>query len=205
MKKAAFFLAIPLLAAWSAQAATLAVTVNDARGAPLADAVAWAMPRTPLPARSRPGAAVEQIDKIFVPLVTPVQVGTLVQFPNRDEIRHHVYSFSPAKIFELKLYAGTPVAPVLFDKPGEVVLGCNIHDHMIAYIYVVDTPWFAKANKEGFARIENVPGGEYDLHARHYAQAAQPAPVNVRLRGDETSQASFTVGRRPMPPRPVPR
>ena len=189
------------LAAPPGFAATVAVTVKDPQGAPLEDAVAWAMPRGSAPPRPRT-AAVEQRNKTFIPLVTPVQVGTLVSFPNRDEIRHHVYSFSPAKVFEIKLYAGTPTDPVIFDKPGEVVLGCNIHDHMVAYIYVVESPWFGKAGKDGIVRIEGLPDGEYEIHAWHYAQAAKPAPVPLRLR-DETAAASFTIGRRVMPPRPA--
>jgi len=73
-----------------------------------------------------------------------VQAGTPILFPNHDKVRHHVYSFSPAKTFELKLYSGVPGTPVLFDKPGLVVLGCNIHDQMVAYVQVVNTPYFAK-------------------------------------------------------------
>ena len=201
MNRVAKLLALALAAPLAGVAATVNVTLRDAQGNPLEDAVVWVVPKAPASVPPR-GAMVEQKDKAFIPLVSIVQTGTLVAFPNRDDVRHHVYSFSPPKVFDIKLYAGTPVSPTLFDKPGEVVLGCNIHDHMIAYIYVVDTPWFAKAGKEGLARIENVPAGEYDLHARHPAQAAQPAPVPVRLRADETSQASFTVGRRPMPRRP---
>lgn len=202
MNRVAKFLALALAAPAAGLAATVTVTLKDVQGKPLEDAVVWVIPKAPASVPPR-GAMVEQKDKAFIPLVSVIQTGTLVAFPNRDEIRHHVYSFSQPKVFDIKLYAGTPVAPTLFDKPGEVVLGCNIHDHMIAYIYVVDTPWFAKANKEGIARIENVPAGNYDLHARHYAQASQAAPVPVRLRADEASQASFTVGRRPMPPRPA--
>jgi plastocyanin len=153
------------------------------------------------PTRNRP-AAVEQRDKAFVPVVSIIQAGTLVSFPNRDEIRHHVYSFSPAKIFEIKLYAGTPADPVLFDKPGEVVLGCNIHDHMYAYIYVVESPWFAKASKDGVATLD-VPAGEYDVHAMYFAQAQKPPPVPVRIRGDEAATAEFAFTLRPMPPRPA--
>jgi hypothetical protein len=134
-----------------------------------------------------------------------VQTGTAVQFPNRDEIRHHVYSFSPPKVFELKLYAGTPAAPILFDKPGEVVLGCNIHDHMLAYVYVVDTPWFAKSGKQGEAKIDNVPAGEYDLHLWHYAQASPQTPQPIRLRGDENQVSSFAVPLKSLPPRPTPK
>jgi plastocyanin len=184
-------------------AASVTVNAKDPLGNPLQDVVVWAIPKEgPVPARARP-AMVEQRNKTFIPLVTVVQAGTLVQFPNRDEIRHHVYSFSPAKRFEIKLYAGTPVDPVLFDKAGEVTLGCNIHDHMIAYIYVVDSPWFAKTDKDGVARIEGLPGGEFDVSAWYYAQDARPAPVGVKLRGDEAGTAAFTVGRRAMPPRPT--
>ena len=181
----------------------MTVNAKDPSGNPLPDVVVWALPKDgPAPARVRP-AMVEQRNKTFVPLVSVVQAGTLVAFPNRDEIRHHVYSFSAAKRFEIKLYAGTPVDPIPFDKAGEVVLGCNIHDHMIAYIYVVDSPWFAKSDKDGDARIEGLPAGDYDIHAWYYAQDARPTPVGVKLRADEAGAAAFAVGRRPMPPRPT--
>jgi plastocyanin len=190
------------LAAPPGFAATVAVTARDPLGNPLEDVVVWAMPKGTAPARTRP-AAVEQRNKTFIPLVSVVQTGTLVNFPNRDEIRHHVYSFSPAKRFEIKLYAGTPVDPIAFDKPGEVVLGCNIHDHMIAYIYVVDSPWFAKTDKDGNARIDAVPAGEYDVNAWYYAQDKSPAALSMRLRGDEAGTATFSIGRRVTLPRPV--
>jgi plastocyanin len=94
----------------------------------------------------RPLAALEmaQQKKQFVPEVLVVPVGSEVRFPNHDTVRHHVYSFSPAKKFELKLYTGTPANPVLFDRPGVVVLGCNIHDQMVGWILVVDTPYYAQ-------------------------------------------------------------
>lgn len=200
----AFLLAASLAAPAALHAATLEVEVRGADGAGVADAVAYALPRgVPAPLRKR-DAQVEQIDKQFVPLVTVVQAGTPVQFPNRDEIRHHVYSFSPPKPFELKLYVGTPAAPVLFDKPGQVVLGCNIHDHMIAYVYVVDTPYFARTDAGGRARLEGLPAGEYDVKLWHYAQAL-PAPEAraVKLRADETAPAAWTIALRPIPPRPA--
>jgi len=191
------------LAAPAAAAATITVTLKDATGAALENAVVWAIPKTgPVP-RPRPGA-VEQKNKTFIPLVSVVQTGALVSFPNRDEIRHHVYSFSPAKRFEIKLYAGTPVDPIAFDKPGEVVLGCNIHDHMIGYVYVVDTPWFAKSDREGRARIEGLPAGEYEVHARHFAQAAPQGPAALRLAAEDNATAAFVIVLRQMPPRPAP-
>jgi plastocyanin len=186
-------------------AASVTVNAKDPLGNPLQDLVVWAIPKEgPAPVRARPGM-VEQRNKTFIPLVTVVQAGTLVAFPNRDEIRHHVYSFSPAKRFEIKLYAGTPVDPIVFDKAGEVVLGCNIHDHMIAYIYVVESPWYGKTNAEGVAKIEGLPAGEFDIHAWYYAQDARPAPFGVKLKAEDSGSAAFTVGRRPMPPRPTPK
>ena len=203
VKLATFFLACASLAALAGDAAGIDATLTDSRGAPLEDAVVWAMPKGSAPPRPRREAAIEQIDKQFAPLVTVVQAGTQVRFPNRDEIRHHVYSFSPPKIFEIKLYAGTPAAPVLFDKPGEVVLGCNIHDSMIAYLYVVDTPFFAKSGKDGRARIEGLPAGEYELHAWHYAQAAAVDSRPARLRGDEALAAAFAITTKAPSPRPI--
>jgi hypothetical protein len=124
----------------------------------------------------RATAAIEQRGKEFIPYVTVVQAGTAIDFPNNDTIRHHVYSFSPPKRFEIKLYAGKPSQPVVFDKPGEVALGCNIHDWMEAYVLVVDTPYFAKTSGDGRAAIQNVPEGRYRLRLWHPQQkAAQPA------------------------------
>ena len=188
-----------LAAAPAGFAASVEISVKDSKGAPIEDAVAWVIPKPgPAPVRKR-DAAIAQRDKTFIPSVTVVQTGTPIQFPNQDPIRHHVYSFSPAKSFELKLYAGTPVAPIVFDKAGEVVLGCNIHDHMIAWVYVVDTPWFAKTAKDGSARIEAIPAGDYDVHLVHHDAAAPQAPTPLKLRGDESQPLAFTIAVNPAP------
>jgi plastocyanin len=203
MRKALRLLAL-LAAPGALHAATLEIEVRGAEGAALRDAVAYALPRgAAAPFRKRE-AMVEQVDKQFVPLVTVVQTGTAVQFPNRDQIRHHVYSFSPPKPFELKLYVGTPVAPLVFDKPGEVVLGCNIHDQMLAYVYVVDTPYFAKTGADGKARIEGLPAGDYDVKLWHYGQGL-PAPEmrTVKLRADESAAAAWSITVRPVATRPA--
>ena len=152
--------------------ATLSVTVRTSAGQP-----------SPMPSSSRfrtirrrmagakPRAEqLEQIDKEFVPKVKPVFVGSTVAFPNKDSVRHHVYSFSPAKRFELPLYAGVPSQPVLFDKAGVVVLGCNIHDWMIGYIYVSESPWFAKTGADGRAQITDLPPRDYSLRVWHAQQ-----------------------------------
>jgi hypothetical protein len=119
-----------------------------------------------------------------VPYVTVIQTGTTVTFPNRDPILHHVYSFSPAKPFEIKLYTGKSPVEVVFDKPGVVTLGCNIHDWMIGYIAVVPTPWFAKTDAAGTAIIRDLPPGAYDIQAWHPHQRGTigPARGDVRCR-----------------------
>lgn len=114
---------------------------------------------------TRPGTAImDQRGSAFVPRVLPVQAGARVSFPNNDRIRHQVYSFSEAKVFELPLYAGASLPPVEFDKPGVVVVGCNIHDAMIGYVVVLDTPYFARVGDDGRVVID-APPGRYRLQA----------------------------------------
>lgn len=124
-------------------------------------------------------AAIEQREQEFVPLVTVLQTGTAVRFPNRDPVRHHVYSFSPPKTFEIKLYTGESPSEVIFDKPGVVTLGCNIHDWMLGHVLVVDTPYFTKTDGEGNARLADLPPGEYEVRAWHPFQKAEARPVVV--------------------------
>ena len=155
--------------ALGAHAATVQVEVLDAAGKPLADAVVFLeSPEARKAVRPLAGAEMAQEKRQFVPGVLVVPLGTEVRFPNHDTVRHHVYSFSPAKTFELKLYTGTPSNPVRFDQPGVVVLGCNIHDQMVGWIVVVDTPHYART-PAGPARvqIDNVPPGAYTLRTWH--------------------------------------
>lgn len=141
--------------------------VSDA-GEVLKNAVIYALPKSPAEGDIKPVVGiVDQRDKEFIPDVLPIQVGTAVQFPNSDKIRHHVYSFSPAKSFEIPLYAGTPPDPIVFDKPGPVSLGCNIHDWMGAFVFVVDTPYFALTDDSGTAVIKGIPDGDYTVMVWH--------------------------------------
>src|SRR5690349_22084123 len=143
-------------------AGSLEVMVRDEKGSPLSDAVVYASGgATGSPSKKR--TVIDQRDKQFVPYVTAVQVGTAVNFPNSDNIRHHVYSFSLAKKFELPLYSGIPAEPVLFDKVGFVTLGCNIHDWMIAYVAVLPTPYFQVTEKGGHAQLKDLPAGHYTI------------------------------------------
>lgn len=170
-----------LLCPAALHAATLSVTVNDASGAAVPEAVVFMMPASGrAPAAPPRPAVVEQINREFVPFVVPVQVGAAVSFPNRDTIRHHVYSFSPAKVFDLKLYTGVPASPVVFDKPGPVVLGCNIHDWMVGFVYAVETPWFGRTAANGGTAIE-LPAGDYELRVWHPWQRGDIARERVKV------------------------
>lgn len=178
------------MSATGVSAAELVFRVESAEGEPLADAAVVAEPLAagrPAP-RAREAGVVDQIDKTFVPHVAVIRSGTAVKFPNRDDIRHHVYSFSPAKTFELPLYKGTPAEPVVFDQPGVVVLGCNIHDFMQGYIYVTDAPYYAVTGADGGARLSGVPAGRYRLHAWHPSQGADAAPAWREVELDDTAE-----------------
>lgn len=155
-------LALPL------RAGTLVVDVLQGSGRPLADAVVFLeSPQARRQVRPLTKAEMGQAGKQFVPQVLVVTTGTEVDFPNRDTVRHHVYSFSQVKKFELKLYIGTPTQPVLFDQPGIAVLGCNIHDQMVGWIVIVDTPYFGRTAEQGQLVLDKLPPGNYRLRSWH--------------------------------------
>ena len=200
-KLAATALALTCVFAWTARAAQLRVSVKDQHGRPVADAVVLATPDEPKNAlhAKPPLDTVDQVDKQFVPYVKPIFVGSRVRFPNSDHIRHQVYSFSPAKKFELPLYAGTDAPPIVFDKPGVVVLGCNIHDWMIGYIYVSDTPFFAKTGLDGSASIDDLPPGEYSVRVWHPSmeKAEQTTLQRVTLTADGPASHEWQLNVKP--------
>ncbi|MBX3621120.1 MAG: methylamine utilization protein [Rhizobacter sp.] len=173
-------LAVPALG----RAAALGVLVRDEAGQPLADAVVLLDPAgARLPVKPMAQVDIAQAKRQFSPRVTVITVGTPVNFPNFDTVRHHVYSFSPIKTFELKLYAGVPSKPIVFDKPGVAVLGCNIHDRMAAWVVVVDTPLFARTDASGQARLDGLPPGDYRLRAWHAGvpPGQEPAPIALSV------------------------
>lgn len=151
-------------------AATLDVQVRTDEGEPVADAVV-----TVVPAAGSTRQAVNfpwplqigQRDMQFDPLVLIVPAGAQVTFPNYDKVRHHVYSFSPAKKFEIQLYGKDETRSVSFPVAGIVAIGCNIHDAMSAFIYVSDTPYAAKTDTAGKVRISGVPGGAATMRVWH--------------------------------------
>lgn len=173
-------------------AAELAVTVTGAGNVVLPGAVVF------LESKSAAAAAkpltqseIGQENKTFMPDQLIITRGTAVNFPNRDTVRHHVYSFSPAKRFELKLYIGTPTEPVVFDTAGVAVLGCNIHDEMVAWVVIVDTPYYTEADPGGAAVLRNVPPGAYTLRAWHRGMLpgtpAVSQPVQIAASGSRAT------------------
>ena len=174
--------------------------MRDPAGQPVTDAVVFAMPASgPSEARGRKLAAIEQVDREFVPYVSVIQSGTAVTFPNRDPILHHVYSFSPARTFEIKLYTGKSPSEILFDKPGVITLGCNIHDWMIGHILVVSTPYFAKTDARGHAAIREIPNGAYELRAWHPREASAAPPQAASI--DGAARATFVLEVLPRKPK----
>jgi plastocyanin len=175
-------------------AGSLEVVVKDDKGRPGFDAVVYAAAVGAASAAPKKQGVVDQRDKQFVPYVTAVQAGTAVSFPNSDNIRHHVYSFSPAKKFELPLYSGVPAEPVVFDKVGFVTLGCNIHDWMIAYIAVLPTPYFQVTRQDGRAVLKDLPAGQYTVQVWHPALKGQPEALAQRVDvGGGTKSLLFTL------------
>ena len=171
----------------------LTISVSNHSGEPVEDTVISAFAHSIEPS-SPPiiqTIVIDQIDKEFIDHVTPIQLGTAIDFPNHDQIRHHVYSFSPAKNFDIPLYKDSPEHPILFDRTGVVSLGCNIHDWMSAYIYVIDTPYFTTTDKNGTASL-NLPAGEYEIrywHPNIDEKSGQPSQ-QVKLETDSKKSIS---------------
>ena len=190
---AAMGLVAGVAAAGACHAADLNVLVRDKSGRPVRDAVI--LIDVPGAAAPRPQGAysVVQQNMKFAPFVLIAPVGAEVSFPNRDTVRHHVYSFSPTKPFELKLYGSEQAArTVKFDKAGVVALGCNIHDSMVAFIRVVGTPFAAKTEAAGQARLTGMNAGAANLKIWHpYLKA--PGNEIVRSVALGPNAASLTV------------
>jgi plastocyanin len=183
-----------------AMAAPLTVRVTDARGHPLRDAVVTLRPdgaaaKAPAPSGSY---GVSQKNMQFHPFVQIVPVGASVAFFNRDATKHHVYSISPAKRFELKLFARDQSRSVRFDKPGVVALGCNIHDAMSAFLVVTDSPWTAQTNAQGLVQFANAPNAPGRLTVWHPYLRAPANMVAARVAPGQRTER-FAVSLRPPP------
>jgi plastocyanin len=182
----------------AAQARDIAVTIRDDAGHPVEDAVVTlAVPaRAPAPGHF----TISQKNTMFVPFVLVIPVGSTVEFTNLDPFRHHVYSFSPAKKFELKLFGQGEKRAVTFDKAGIVALGCNIHDSMQAFIQVVDTPFAAKSGKDGRVVLRGAPAGTLKLTVWHpHLRAPGNQVTVVAPAGSDVSLPVRVKLRRPAP------
>ncbi len=149
--------------------AGVSVELRDPAGQPIADAVLSLVALdAPAPAATtNPTVEIAQLGEEYRPYVTAVRTGTSVDFPNKDPIQHHIYTVSRAKPFEKPLYDSGASESIVFDQPGIVTLGCNIHDWMVAYVVVLDTPWFSVSDATGTASVADLPPGRYTLEIWH--------------------------------------
>jgi plastocyanin len=204
---------VAIAGSFSCAAADISVMVVDRDGRGVAEVVVAAMPVANLPVANLPAAATHTADAIaipppsrrpavmdqrnreFVPRVLVVGVGTSVEFPNNDSVSHQVYSFSAAKRFQLPLYKGESHPPVTFDKPGLVVLGCNIHDAMVGYIYVTAAPYFGTTEATGAATLKDLPAGDYQIvvWGPYVADAPGSLVRTVHVDGNEPATARFQL------------
>lgn len=167
-------------------------SVSDQNGQPVHGAVISLRPLKETAAVNHANTSViDQRGRAFVPQVIAVATGTNVEFPNSDEMRHHVYSFSKSKRFELKLYSDQSMPSVLFDKPGLVTMGCNIHDWMRGYVYVLDEPYFSVSDESGDVWLD-LPAGKYSMVARHPRQKAD-VESEVLVKDDRDADYTVTV------------
>lgn len=186
-------LACALAAAGTVRAATLVINVQTSAGRPLAGAVVTAYPldgpaRKPQPIK----AVMDQVNRAFAPDLLVIPVGSTVTFPNSDSVSHQIYSFSPARRFQLPLYRGTPYPPVHFDQAGVVTLGCNIHDEMVGYLVVTDAPFYGRTDVKG-AWSNEVPRGRYRIAVWHPRMRDEAADLDRELTIGEADHAELTV------------
>jgi plastocyanin len=181
------------------KAGTIEFRLIDADGRAISDAVVTLVPPNPIASPSAASAEpliVDQSSETFIPYVVVVPRGASVVFRNSDDTRHHVYSFSPPKPFELVVVPGETSAPVRFDSTGIVVLGCNIHDHMIAYLYVSDAGLIGRTGADGTISLASVPAGAYVAHVWHPRQRpGRPEftqPVDITA-ADQTVTLSLSL------------
>jgi plastocyanin len=176
---------------------------TDEKGVPLEDVVVESVANSSGITNSQV-AVIDQVDKRFKPTQIVITKGQSVEFPNSDNIRHHVYSFSKAKTFELKLYADTPEKPINFPEHGVVVLGCNIHDTMIGFIYVAKSPDTVTSNQKGTAVLISSEAVN-EVNIWHRAQVSGPENLRTLSLNDlqKNSSGSYVIEIATLPPEPT--
>jgi plastocyanin len=193
-----FILLTGTLVPVTGMAADLQAQVLNTKGEFVEQAVVTASPLAGMVTVAEPGVAViDQVDKEFVPPVTVVYQGARISFPNSDNVRHHVYSFSKTRSFEIPLYADKEVPPVVFDRSGVVALGCNVHDWMSAHVFVADTPYFAITDAAGNAQISALPPGDYAVEVWHAQLRDTPEKLRqIVTLGAQGEHVDFTIKQR---------
>src|SRR5688572_13398466 len=164
-----------------AAATEVSVRVRDAQGLPVADAVVTLDDGGARIAGSARELEVDQRDEAFVPYVSVLRPGDSVVFRNSDSTRHHVYSFSAAKAFEQLLAPGDRGAPLRLERTGLVAVGCNIHDHMRAWLVVTDAPQVAVSGVDGIARFTALPAGAWRAVIWHPHLRPKQPPIEQSL------------------------
>jgi hypothetical protein len=132
----------------------------------------------------------DQMNREFVPHVLIVPVGSRVTFPNSDSVSHQIYSFSPAKKFQFQLYRGSPNPPVDFDRVGVVTIGCNIHDQMRAYVFVIDGQYYGRSDSSGVWSADVEPG-EYAVQVWHPLAREMRPIIEQKIRVTDTPSANL--------------
>lgn len=170
------------------------IQLIDKNGMPVTNAViAIPMPSEVSAPAPTEIAIMDQINKQFEPRVLVIKQGQGVSFPNSDDIRHHVYSFSATKPFEIKLFKGAVNQPISFDKPGIVVLGCNIHDQMVGYIYVAHNEQTFVTDRQGQANIPNNINTILVWHEQISAQNTERLTFDLTTNAVETTPERLTL------------
>jgi plastocyanin len=194
------FLSVILLTGHAARADDLAITVRDQHGDPLADAVVEVQQQR-YQATPEENAVIDQVDRRFVPDVIAIHPGQSVEFPNSDNVRHHVYSFSEIRQFSTRLYADEPVAPVQFNNTGIATLGCNIHDSMVAYVYVSEWQHIAVSDEQGQLELTALSEIPETLHVWHPWMDDPDGRREVRLQPQARDGGQLTITLNVTPPR----
>ncbi|MFZ5494529.1 MAG: carboxypeptidase regulatory-like domain-containing protein [Verrucomicrobiota bacterium] len=182
----------------SLPAAEFACTLaNSKDGEPVPEAAVSLIPldQPAPPLASGTEVEIAQQDQEFSAFLTVVQTGTKIVFPNRDTVQHHVYSLSRPRRFELPLYNPGQAESVVFEVEGQVAIGCNIHDWMVSHVVIVPTPWFAKTDAKGAARI-TAPPGRYRLEVWH-PRMAKPETREVALTDGAPARESLGLSLKP--------
>jgi len=174
---------LALIAGGPAFAGTVSIEITGTDGKPAAGAVAELVPDAPQDVVSHlPNEAIiDQREETFIPLVSLIRRGGRVIFTNHDTTMHQVYSFSPIKQFEFEIDEGQRSAPLVFDKAGVASIGCNIHDQMITFVYVAQSPWAVMTDAQGRAAIADVPSGAYHVNVWHPQLMPGRAPPAIAL------------------------